>query len=128
METLETSSETVGITPLSLVDEMETIWKHDTNVETSCLQAIARPQCNQFICGTRSTGLAARINSTEVHHDEHDKQIYDDKAGGERTGSVSGNRMQMGARRCPPREAVRKKNYQDSVRRSRALSESEPRG
>jgi hypothetical protein len=36
METLETSLETVGITPLSLVDEMETIWKHDTKVETSC--------------------------------------------------------------------------------------------
>src|ERR1035441_4308055 len=54
----------------------------------------ARPRRNQVRCSTGSTGIAACINSNGVQYDE---QIHDDKTSGERTRSISGNCVQVGA-------------------------------
>ena len=67
---------------------METQMETVPETETPCRPATSTTTASGLRRGARSTGLAARINSTEVQHDEHDEQIHDDKASGERTRSL----------------------------------------
>lgn len=125
METLETSLETTGTQRVSVRTKWKHKWKQLPKWKHLACQPQPGPQRSQFRCSTESIGLAACIYSSGVHYDE---QIHDDKTSGERTGSVSGNCVQVGAWRHHPGQAIRKTNHQDSVRGSRALTESEPTG
>src|ERR1022692_4673273 len=97
METLETSLETIVTPGLSVRPKWKQFgntilkWKHPAR------RHHPRPPRNRLTCGTGSLEIAACINSREVQYDEHDEQIHDDKASGERTRSFSGNCGAVGA-------------------------------
>src|ERR1022692_3311431 len=103
-------------TQMETVFEMETSYLPHANLDPAATKSDAAPEASESL----------RVYISEEFN--YDEQIHDDKAGGERVGSVRGNCVQVGAWRHHPGQAFRKTDHQDPVRRSRAPGESEASG